>query len=290
MSLLWSYKKMRCILHSSMNTSYSTPDAIDCILIAMKKEKEIKEWPTKSKIKSTTMSFCTRSEDHWAGRLPKGCPASPHGGGSSCVQLCFKPPLRGSWEFLEKAGGCPSASLIALIPWKPRRQLAFICNPCYHPVQRNARLEMDSASPIREAVSTIYGSLISYFTSVQEEKWQLRLSVLSEQRFSQAVHMLESGQWQGREPEHLHPLEEDHEEVLTWYLELSTMAGYEGWALLHSVWLCPKLLLNIGNPPHQILGHGVVFSSWLLFTEIFVGFLLEFIGSEPDFKILKSMK
>lgn len=67
--------------------------------------------------------------------------------------------------------------------------------------------------------------------------------------------------WQGgREPEHLHPLAKDHEEMFNWHLELSSVAGWGSQALLHPMETSPQFSLQFleSSPPNPWVQCGIL--------------------------------
>lgn len=169
--------------------------------------------------------------------------------------LCFKPPLRGSWVFLEKQGAHPPASLVAVMQWKPRWQLASLCAPCYHPVWSNPRLRVDSASPSRALSAPLM------------ELWFI-ISLLGSRKSDNFTSQHCQGNafprlfvWRGgREPEHLHPLAKNHQEMFNWHLELSSMAGWGSQAPLHPMETSPKDSLQYleSSPPNSWAQCGIL--------------------------------
>lgn len=140
------------------------------------------------------------------------------------LRLCFNPPLRGPWVFLEEHGTHPRASLVAVMHWEPRWQLASLCASRYHPVRSIPR----TARPSR-ALSAPLGELWFIVSLLGSRKSD---SFTSQHRQGNAFPRLLT--WQGgREPEHLHPLAKDHEEMFNWHLGLSSGAGWGSQALLH---------------------------------------------------------
>lgn len=150
---------------------------------------------------------------------------------------------QGSLGVPGEAGGSPSCQVLQ---WKPRWQVAFLCAPRYQPVWSSPGL---CQCPL--------GNSDLWFHSWAAEKVTTSpLSLVRVMLFPGCSR----GREGGREPEHLHPLAKDHEEMFNWHLEFSSVAGWGSQALLHPMETSPQFSLQFleSSPPNPWVQCGIL--------------------------------
>lgn len=170
--------------------------------------------------------------------MPKGAQPVP-GGGSSCVQLCIHPLLRGPWVFVGSRGvsSCQRAHTGTM---KTKATLGIYLYPLLAPgEEKSAAANGQCVTDQGGCQSRLWKSDFLLHFSAGEKVTTSPFRIVS---LTLCAGCSDAGRWEGKEPGPQHPLAQNHEEMLNWHLELSVMAGLGGQTLLHPVWITQSFL------------------------------------------------